>query len=121
MVVADENGNPIQEAVVKFANYKIALKPDVSIKKIESNESGQVFLNKKSYTQIVVLAADGGHSYDWSYCIEKEGYFPVAKNNLKEAYFRNGVIVERLAVVEQRKACKWQEYPHGFIISTSQP
>jgi hypothetical protein len=60
----DENENPISGATIKFVNYKIAMKPEVELKEMSTNESGNAYLSKKTYTQMVVLAADGGHSYD---------------------------------------------------------
>lgn len=119
--VVDKNGVPIKGAIIKFVNYKIAIKPEVEFKEIHTDDSGNAYLSKKSYTQMVVLAADGGHSYDWCYCIEKNGYTPVARNNLNAAYFGNGVVVEKLSNSAQPETCQWQEYPHGFNVVAFKP
>lgn len=119
--VVDEDGNPVKGAIIKFANYKIAMQPEVKIKDMRTNDAGQAYLSKQSYMQMVVLAADGGHSYDWCYCIVKKGYMPVAKNNLNASYFSNGVVIEKLSATKQPMACQWQEYPHGFTVVAVNP
>jgi hypothetical protein len=119
--VVDKNGDPIKGAEIKFANYKIAMKPEVEFKEIVTNSSGNAHLSKKIYTQMVVLAADGGHSYDWCYCIEKKGYVPVVRNNLNAAYFGKGAVVEKMSNTTQPKACQWQEYPHGYNVVAIKP
>jgi hypothetical protein len=119
--VIDKNGDPVKGAKINFVNYKIAIKPEVEFKEIITNDSGYAYLSKKSYTQMVVLAADGGHSYDWCYCIEKNGFMPVAKNNLKAAYFGSGTVVEKLSNATQSMGCQWQEYPHGYNVVANKP
>ena len=119
--VLDENGSPVNGATIKFVNYKIAMQPEVELKEMSTSDSGDVHLSKKSYTQMVVLAADGGHSYDWCYCIEKNGYMPIVRNNLNASYFSNGVVVERFSTSTQPMTCKWQEYPHGFNVVPVKP
>ncbi|MEW8187015.1 MAG: hypothetical protein AB2794_18670, partial [Candidatus Thiodiazotropha endolucinida] len=54
--VVDKNGVPIKGAIIKFVNYKIAIKPEVEFKEIHTDDSGNAYLSKKSYTQMVVLA-----------------------------------------------------------------
>lgn len=116
MLVLDVNGIPIENANVSFAIYKEAMTPTLKIIKLKTNHKGNVNLKRSSYIQMIALAPDGGHFYDWSYCIEKSGYHPVFKNTLTEKYFKKGLIVEKLLPAKNNEQCFWQKFPHGYLI-----
>lgn len=113
--VSDTSGKPIKNAFVKFAIYRIALQPEVKIIELHTNENGSFRLELETYTQMVALAPEGGHSYDWSYCIEKQGYRPIIRNSLTKKHFSSGTLMETMTPTSKLEQCQWQDYPHGFI------
>jgi hypothetical protein len=115
IVVTDASGQPIRDALIKFAIYKIALSPEVKFVESSTDDNGNFHLEKVSYIQMVALAPDGGHSYDWSYCIQKQGYQPIIRNSLSKQYFTSGTLIEPMSLTSKKEKCSWQEYPHGFI------
>lgn len=119
LFVVDEVGNPISGARVFFASYKIAITPESTIVTGKTNNQGMFHLERTAYTQMVIFAADGGHFFDWSYCIEKPGLQAIARNSLSESYFSEGSIVEKMNISSETQECKWQEFPHGFLPSKS--
>jgi hypothetical protein len=121
ILVVDEKGEPIKGALVLFANYKVALTPEVQIVTTSTDERGRVHLEQESYVQMIFLAPDGGHSYDWSYCIQKAGYRATVRNSLSMNHFvKDGIEVTMLRS-GKREECKWQEFPHGFVVATLGP
>lgn len=121
LVIIDEIGKPIKGAVIKFASYKIAITPEVSIIELQTDIMGRVHIPKESYIQMIILAPDGGSSYDWAYCIEKSGYTPVSRKTLNESHFSNGEVVEVMSQTNITSKCYWQDFPHEFIVVENKP
>ena len=112
--IMDSNSSVIKDAKVTFVNYMMAMKPKSSTI-VRKNPDGIFKIEKKSKLELVVFAPDAYHGYEWFYCIEKDGYAPIIKNNLGTSYFSN-TIIEKMEKSSLNKKCLWQKYPAKFIL-----
>ena len=57
--VNDQDGGPIQGALVQFATYSRGMSPRGELHEFHTNEEGRVSVSGEWHWQLVILAADG--------------------------------------------------------------
>lgn len=109
IVVTEEDGTPIEGALVNFASQLYGPNGKTEFVRVETDQRGTVRLDRESYVQIALLAVDGVAIFGFSYCIEKAGFQPAIKNHLPKKYFKRLPVMEPLTRSDAERNCVWTE------------
>lgn len=114
LTVQGASGLPVQDAAVQFKKVKVALLPKTETLTLVTNTDGKAMLEGKSDWYMAILAPDGGYSYEWYMCIQKDGYRPFVVNQLLHERYQGEKVIA-LAKSQVSERCTWSEhYPFGF-------
>jgi len=116
--VFDEMGNPVKSARITFVSYTKSFVSKYKLYEFKTNKYGKASISKKSFWQTIILAPDQGDFYQWSWCIDKDGYQAIYEHNLEEAEFSKEKRIT-LKASPSHAICNWVDRemePYHFEI-----
>lgn len=114
--VRDEQGRPVEGAVVHFATYSISFRSRDSVAEFTSDANGAIALDGTREWQFFFLAPDSGQFWSWSWCIDRPGFEPVLTNDLRADKSARTAAVVLVHTADQWR-CTWRQHPPMFEIS----
>ena len=77
-VVQDPAGRPVENATFTFATYTGRRPSMMQVDRYQTSAAGVVSIRKRGKVQLIIAMPDATPTYDWAYCVEKEGYRALA-------------------------------------------